>query len=113
LSSWDELLALHFAVGRDGGSDDDDQDDGEYADEDVEEVERAVESAGGVVRVGRAVGFLGEERGGELEADGQCVDLGRFDLRSGGFYDGGAADVAAILSAARSSLPTRRCSSDG
>jgi len=62
---------LHFAVGRDRGGDDDDEDDGEYADEDVEEVQRAVEAAGGVVGVGRAVGFLGEERGGELEASVQ------------------------------------------
>jgi len=35
-------------------------------------VESAVESAGGIVGIGGAVGFLGEERdGGELEADVQ------------------------------------------
>jgi hypothetical protein len=100
LSSRDELLALHFAVGRDCGGDDDDEDDGEYDDEDVEEVEGAVESAGGVVGIRGAVGFLCEERGGgELEVEVQCVGLGRFDLRSWGFYDGGAADVAACFSA--------------
>ena len=71
MSSRDELLALHSAVGRDCGGDDDDEDDGEYDDKDVEEVQGAVESAGGVVGIRRAVGFLGEENGGGLEVDVQ------------------------------------------
>jgi hypothetical protein len=63
---------LHFSVGRDRGGDDDDEDDGEYDDEDLEEVKGAVESAGGVVGVRSAVGFLGEEGGGgEFEVDVQ------------------------------------------
>jgi len=73
---------LHSAVCRDCGGDDDDEDDGEYGDEDLQEVQGAVESAGSIVGIGSAVGLLEEERGGELEADVQCVDLGRFDLRS-------------------------------
>ena len=89
-------------------NDDDGQNDAENDGDDVQQMERAVEGAGAVVGVDGAVGFLREKgrggaeqggNGGDAGANAQSEDLGRFDLRSWGFYDGGAADVAAFFSA--------------
>ena len=100
----EQLFALHVAVGCDGRGDDGDEDDREDGDEDVEEMECAVEAAGGVVRVDGTVGFLGEKRhgsgeerhgGGEFVTDSQCRLSHRFDLRCRSIYHWVSADVAA------------------
>ena len=103
---WRELLLFGFAVGDDRDNDDDGQQDAEDDGNHAQQMVRAVEGAGAVVGVDGAVGFLGEEgqggagegcNGGDAGANAQSEDLGRFDLRSWGFYDGGAADVAATF----------------
>jgi hypothetical protein len=105
---WRELLLFGFAVGDDRSSDDDRKNDGKNDRDDAQQMECAVEGAGTVMGVDGAVGFLSEKgqrgaekgsNGGDGGANTQSEDLGRFDLRSWGFYDGRAADVAAFFSA--------------
>jgi hypothetical protein len=103
-----KLLLFGFAIGHHSHNDDDGEQNSENDGDDVQQMVGAVEGTRAVVGVDGAVGFLREKRcggsdqggnGGDAGANAQSENLGRFDLRSWAFYDGGAADVAAFISA--------------